>query len=99
MKSGYKIRWTSHALSELKHTINYLRLNFSERELKRLASEIERTLDLITENPLMFPHVKIKNVHRAVILRFNTLYYRIHNEEIQIISFFSNRKNPEKRKF
>ncbi len=26
-------------------------------------------------------------------------YYRIQKDEIQIITFFSNRKNPEKRKF
>lgn len=34
MKSGYKILWTDHALSELENTVIYLEENWTERELK-----------------------------------------------------------------
>lgn len=39
MKSGYKVLWTDHALNELEKTIEYLEINFSEKELKRLAEK------------------------------------------------------------
>jgi hypothetical protein len=39
MKSGYKIFWTDYAIDELEKTIEYLQLNFSEKELKRLAQK------------------------------------------------------------
>ena len=38
-------------------------------------------------------------VRKAVILKYNTLYYRIKKNTIEILSFFSNRQNPAKAKF
>ena len=99
MKSGYKIYWTDNALSELKDTFEYLEKNWTEKELKTLSSEIERTSKLISDTPNLFPLSNKKNIRKAVIKKLNTIYYRVKNEEnIEIISFFSNRKNPNKRK-
>ena len=98
MKSGYKIVWTSHALSELTQTLQYIHQHFSDREIKKLAQKIENTTELIAQNPKLFPLSEKKNVCRAVIMRYNTLYYRIKQNHIEILSFFSNRQNPKKRK-
>jgi plasmid stabilization system protein ParE len=95
MKSGYKIVWTDHALDELSRTFSYLEQNFSEREIRRLANKIETTLHLITTQPRMFPESTERNgVRRAVILRFNSMYYRVQGKKIEILSFFSNRQDP-----
>ena len=32
MKSGYKILWTDHAISEIEQTIEYLENNWSEKD-------------------------------------------------------------------
>ena len=96
MKSGYKILWTDHALNELKKTIEYLEMNFSEKELKRLAQKIESTTELISQNPKLFTKSDKKEVFRVTILKFNTMYYRIKEDTIEILSFFSNRQNPDK---
>ncbi len=45
MKSTYKINWTSHALDELKEIYNYLEINWTEKELRKLSVELERTLE------------------------------------------------------
>ncbi len=37
MKNGYKVFWTQNALDELSGTIEYLKNNFTEKELKKLA--------------------------------------------------------------
>lgn len=98
MKSGYNVIWTDHALSELDLTIEYLRSNFSDLELARLARSIETTLANISGNPLMYPRSESSGgVRRAVVLRFNTLYYRINSDDqcIEVLSFFSNRRDPE----
>lgn len=97
MKSGYKIDWTTHALSELKETFDYLETNWTEKELNKLGLEIEKTLQLISINPELFPKTrKKKNIRRALVTKHNTLYYRTNKRIIEIISFFSNRKNPDK---
>lgn len=36
MKNGYKIKWTEHALFELKLTFEYLEENWTERELRKI---------------------------------------------------------------
>ena len=99
MANGYKIFWTDFALSELEKTIEYLEENWTERELRNLAIEIEETLNLISHNPNLFQKSDIKKeIRRVVVAKHNTLYYRINNNSIEIISFFSNRQSPKKRK-
>ena len=99
MKNGYKILWTDFALKELENTIEYLEENWTEKELQNLALNIEETLKLISQNPELFQGSEIKNdIRRAIILSHNTMYFRVKNNQIEIISFFSNRQNPKKRK-
>ena len=99
MTNGYKILWTDFALSELENTIEYLEENWTERELRNLALEIEETLSLISHNPNLFQTSDVKkDIRRVVIAKHNTLYYRVKNNTIEILSFFSNRQSPKKRK-
>lgn len=95
MKSDYKIAWTDHALEELGQTFQYLQLNFSEKEISRLANKIESVLRDISKYP---ESSQQKGVRRAVVAKFNTLYYRINvnKNQIEILSFFSNREDPQK---
>ncbi|WP_298248412.1 type II toxin-antitoxin system RelE/ParE family toxin [uncultured Christiangramia sp.] len=99
MKNGYKILWTDHALSELENTIEYLEENWTERELKNFSQELDHTIELISKNPELFQvSKKKKNVRKAVVAKFNNLYYRQNNDSIEILSLFSNRQNPDKIK-
>ena len=99
-RDGKKIVWTDRAESELAQTLRYLTENFSNREVSRLAENIESTLKIIIAHPKLFPaSIKRKNVRRVVILRFNTMYYRVRRDKIEILSFFSNRQDPKKNKF
>ena len=88
----------SKRFDELEQTIEYLETNFSEKEIKRLADKIESTIVLISKNPNLFPISEKKNIHKAVLLKYNSIYYRIKKENIEILSFFSNRQSPDKRK-
>lgn len=99
MISGYRILWTDNALLELKKTVVYLEQNWTERELKKLAIQLEKTLQLISQNPYLFQTSDIKKeVRRAVVLSVNSIYYRVLENDVEILSFFSNRQSPEKRK-
>lgn len=99
MKSGYKILWTDHALSELKDTIEYLEENWNDRELQNFSPELDHTIELISKKPTIFQVSKMKkNVRRAVVAKFNNLYYQENNDTIEILSFFSNRQDPDRIK-
>lgn len=98
MESGYKILWTDHALKELAETYDYLEKNFTEYEIRKLSTEIDKTLKLIAINPSLFPLSEFKGIRRIVIKKFNTMYYREKENTVEILSFFSNRQNPDNRK-
>ena len=95
MKSGYKVFWTDHALTELKETYKYLEKEFTPHELKKLSVEIDFTINLISRNPELFPISDFKEVRRVVIKKYNTLYYRLKDNQIEILSFYNNRKRPK----
>lgn len=97
MGSGYKIFWTENALSELQETIDYLDENFSTKELKTLSTELDHTLSLISKSPKLFPKSGPKEIRRVPIKKYNTLYYREVGRNIEILSFFSNRQEPDKK--
>ena len=98
MESGYEILWTDLALEELSTTIKYLEEEFTDKEIRKLASEIERVTLIISQNPSIFPLSDKKKIRKVVILKFNSMYYRVMKNKIEIVSFFSNRQSPESRK-
>ncbi|WP_179320733.1 type II toxin-antitoxin system RelE/ParE family toxin [Winogradskyella helgolandensis] len=98
MKSGYKILWTDHAISELKESIEYLENKWTERELRTFSAKLDHTIELISKSPEIFPVSLDKiNIRKAVVEKHNNLYYRINKNSIEIVSLFSNRKNPNKK--
>lgn len=98
MEKGFEILWTDFALEELSETFEYLKREFSQKEIDILGDEIERINSITSQNPNIFPNSDRLQTIKVVILKFNTLYYRIMNEKVEILSFFSNRQSPEKKK-
>ncbi len=99
MKSGYKILWTDHAITELKETIEYLENKWTERELRIFSAKLDHTIEIISKSPEIFPvSLEKKNIRKATVEHYNNLYYRINKNSIEIVSLFSNRKNPNKKK-
>ncbi len=98
MKSGYKIQWTDHALDELEKTIGYLESSFSKKQLEKFSRKVESIVNLISQNPGLFPKSDKKGIYKVTILKFNTMYCRIQSDTIEILSFFANRQDPKKRK-
>src|SRR5690606_14528427 len=98
MKSGFNVELTQNAKMELGKTIEYLEENFSVKEIKKLFQKIESINELIYRNQDLFPKSENNKIYKVVILKFNTLYYRTKNNSVEILSFFSNRQSPIKRK-
>ena len=98
MEKGFESLWTDFALEELSETVEYLKREFSQKEIDILGDEIERINSITSQNPNIFPNSDRLQTRKAVILKFYTLYYRIMNDKVEILSFFSNRQSPDKMK-
>jgi len=88
-----------NALKELEQTIEYLQNNFTDREIRRLVDKIDSSIEIISQNPFIFPISEDKRVHQAVILQFNTMYYRVNDNDIEILSFFLTDNLSKREKF
>ena len=96
---AYEIVWSNHAKNELQNTIDYLIQNWSEKEVMKLAQMLENVIQHLGANPYIFQaSISHPYLHRAIILRYNTLYFRVNGNRVEIVSFFSNRQSPLKRK-
>lgn len=98
MKSGYKIFWTDNVLKELAETIEYLHTHFTVVQLEKLSQKTEHIIGLISKNPGLFSKSEQVDIYKVTILKFNTMYYKVYDDSIMILSFFSNRQDPQKRK-
>lgn len=100
MKSGYKILWTDHAISELNETIEYLETNWTEKKLRKFAAKLDHTIELISKMPEIFPEsTEKKSIRKAVVEKHNNLYYRMNKNSIEIVSLFSNRQIQTRKNF
>ena len=95
MKNTYKLLWSDEALNNLKGIVDYLENRWSKREIKKFALLLEKQLKLIEENPFLFAESNKSNgLRKSVLSRQTTIYYRIIDYEIRIITLFDNRQNP-----
>lgn len=101
MKSIYKIFWTPLAQEEYFQIIDSLEIHWSLEIVQRLVVEVDKTIEFLKQNPFLFQIVNERpDVRGAVILKLNTLYYRIkENNSVEIISFFQNRTDPNEQTF
>ena len=98
MKSGYEVFWSKRADRGLLKTYKYLAEHWTDKEIRSLSREIERTIELITQNPELFQNTSVPNVRRAVVKKLNSIFFHVdaNNKRVTILSFFNNRQKPKK---
>ncbi|MFW6369886.1 MAG: type II toxin-antitoxin system RelE/ParE family toxin [Bacteroidota bacterium] len=97
MRNTYKLIWSDEALNNLKGIIDYLENRWSEREIKKFAQLLDKQLKLIKDNPFLFAESdKSNGLRKSVLSRQTTIYYRIIDFEIRIVTLFDNRQNPNR---
>jgi plasmid stabilization system protein ParE len=98
---SYAIIWTSEALETFDDRITYLKINWTEKEIKNFKKRVREYLDVLQESPLIAQKPgKLKNVHIGVILKQVSVIYRVKHStnEIELIAFIDNRQNPKRIK-
>ncbi len=97
-----KLVWTPTSLNTYFDIIDYLEKEWSKKEIHRFIRTVDSLLAQISTNPESFPSSsKIKNVRKVVISKHNTLYYKVRprKEELVLLLFWDNRRNPKKLQY
>ena len=99
MKSSYKIIWSDEAYKNLKYIIGYLEKHWTVREIRKFSRLLDKQLILISENPPLYPiSDKSINIRKSVLTKYTTIYYKVIDKEIHLVTLFDNRQNPDKLK-
>ncbi|WP_264532035.1 type II toxin-antitoxin system RelE/ParE family toxin [Flavobacterium sp. N502540] len=87
------------AQSAIENLLEYLEVKWSERIRKKFAIKLYQTVKILQVNPEAFPKSEHnKKVHKCVITKQSTLFYKFNNKRIEIIAFFDTRQDPNKIK-
>jgi len=98
MKSISKVVWSEEATENLKKIIQFLKENWTEKEIRKFAKKLEKQISIIKSQPHSFPKANNFDVRRSVMTKQTSIYYNIHQDTLQIVSIFDNRQNLQKLK-
>tara|TARA_R110000868_G_scaffold133885_2_gene345665 strand:+ start:185 stop:484 length:300 start_codon:yes stop_codon:yes gene_type:complete len=97
MGSEFQIIWSDEAISNLERILDYLERKWTEREINRFKELLSRQLELIQNNPELFPKSTTQQLLRkAVLSKQTSIYYLIREQSIYLVYLFDNRMSPKR---
>lgn len=93
----HAIIWSPIAKTSYIEILDFLDENWTMKEIKSFITRTERLLKLISNNPNLFQYSKDSDTFRCVIVPHVSLFYTLRNQNIELLTFWDNRKDPKKR--
>lgn len=98
--SNKKIIWSPKAVTSLEQLVSFIELKWTNKVVDGLLNEIEETIELISQNPKIYPMFsRKKQMRKCVIKRKTLLFYREKSNRIEIVLLIDSRQNPKKYSF
>lgn len=91
------IFWTTEAKSSLAEIVAYLEKEWNEEVTTGFLIRVDEVAENISKNHSLYLNVnKEKNIYRSVVTPQVSLYYKVKENQIDLITFWDNRQNPER---
>lgn len=88
------IIWSDDAKLDYEENIEYLLSEWTEESAINFIEEVETILELIVNNPKLYPKSDYKSIRRAVIRKQITLFYQEKKSSIYLVRFWNTYKDP-----
>jgi plasmid stabilization system protein ParE len=93
----YEVYLSPLAELKLDLLLQYLDLNWGTMVRNKFLSKLKQVTGQLLGQPEIFPESQIKKgIRKCVVTAQTSLYYRIRNETIEIITIIDNRQDPKK---
>lgn len=89
------IIWSDEAKFDYEENIEFLLHKWTEQSAINFIEEVELVLDLIKNNPRLYPLTEYKSIRRAVIRRQITLFYEEKGSAVYLVRFWNTFKDPD----
>lgn len=91
---AYNLHWTEEAVNNLERILNYLDQNWTHKEVNNFKLKLSKQIELIAQNPYMFPISLIHpRLRKAVLSKQTSIFYEVKNDDIFLTYLFINRMN------
>lgn len=92
-----KVYLSALAAKKLSVVLLYLEEEWSEKVKQEYLEKLKRKLKQIGKNPTAYPLVEgLKDVRKCQVTKLNSLFYRFTDTEVEVITHFDNRQDPNK---
>lgn len=87
--------WSPQAKTDYWQNIDYLELEWNFQDVLNFIEKVEYTIQLIAKNDTLFSATNYKSVHKVVITKQITLYYRVTPTTIELLRFWNTYQDLE----
>ncbi|MCO6475440.1 MAG: type II toxin-antitoxin system RelE/ParE family toxin [Phaeodactylibacter sp.] len=92
--------WAPSAEDEYAALLKYVEQHFGLDAALELLDTTEKLLEEIAAFPKMFPaSEKRKDIRKAIISKQTSLFYRISQDQVQVLYIWDNRQDPDSLKY
>lgn len=96
---AYKLRWSEESVRNLDAIIKDIRRKWTEKEVNTFKVKLSQQLNLIIQNPLMFPaSPQFPRLRKAILSKQTTVFYKIHDKTVTLAYIHLNKKDDENLK-
>ena len=95
-----RVHWTEEAAFSFNDNIAYLIREWNDSVVEDFIDKADEAISSISKHPTL--HIVIdkkKRVHRCLVVKQISLFYRIMDDRIELISFWNNYQDPKRLKF
>lgn len=90
-----EIAWTKKAEEDYYQQIDLLLEHWNEATAEKFVNEVFETIDLIAKHPEMYARTDYPQVRKAVVNRHISLFYRQDEQQVLLLRFWPNRRDPD----
>ena len=91
------IIWSERAVTEFQDTLEfYIERNGNNDYAFKIFNKTENLLEILQENEFLGRLTENK-ITRVVVMDTFLIFYEVQKQNIELLSFWDNRQNPEKR--
>lgn len=96
---AYNLRWSEESLNNLDEIIDDIRRKWTEKEVDNFKRKLSHQLDLIIQNPFMFPaSIQRPELRKAVLSKQTTIFYKIEEDIVFLTYLHLNKKDFDNTK-
>lgn len=92
-----QVKLSKKAEKKLESLFTYLETRWSSAVKNNFVNKLDKSIRQIQQHPEGFPKSEIMNgLHKHVMTKQTTIYYKSDKKHIYIITVFDSRQNPKK---